>query len=120
MNNIQDWITLLFGATSVSSALGWIAERKKRKADIHTIYMNNEGLALENERKKVDLYQDMLDDLSTRYEKKYNEFEEMHNRKVKLLEDEIAMHKRVIASLKTEIRELKEKLKQYAKDNNTP
>ncbi|WP_161531316.1 hypothetical protein [Riemerella anatipestifer] len=116
--NIQDWITLLFGGGSAITGLGWILERRKRNEETRGIAVANESIEIENERKKVDLYQDMLNDLQARYEAKYKEFEEMHNRKVQLLEDEIKLHKRVIANLKAENTELRNKLKQYA--NNSP
>lgn len=117
--NIQDWFTLLFGASSITTAFGWIAERRRRRAEVHTLVINNESAIIDNERKRVDLYKDLLDDLSARYEAKYKEFENMHERKVKLLEDEIRLHKRAIAQLKLENQELKAKLKTYADKNTT-
>lgn len=105
--NIQDWITLLFGGGSMITALGWILERKKRNEETRGLAISNESVEIENERKKVDLYQDMLNDLQSRYEAKYKEFEMMHDRKVRLLEDEIALHKRIINNLKVENEQLR-------------
>ncbi|CAI9429695.1 Phage membrane protein [Candidatus Ornithobacterium hominis] len=84
---------------------GWLFGRKRNNAEV-------KGLETENDEKRVKLYQNMLDDLSVRYENKYKEFEVMHDRKIRLLEDEIALHKRIIANLKLENEQLRKENKQ--------
>lgn len=106
-----DILNLLFGTGFLATLLGWLFERNKRKAEVQTIEANNESVEIANDDKKLEQYQKILDDLPVRYEKRYQEFEEMHNRKIKLLEDEIALHKRVIEILKAENTELRKKLK---------
>ncbi|MGH1516923.1 hypothetical protein [Chryseobacterium sp. JK1] len=52
-----------------------------------------------------------MDDLKPRYEEKFKEFSELTDRKVKLLEDEINLHKRINAQLKEENTMLRKKIK---------
>ena len=110
--NTVDIFTALFGMGFIGTAIGWIVERKKRNAETPTIDIENRG-------KQIQQYKDMLDDLPMRYEKKFKEFEELYNRKIQLLEDEIAVQKRVIASLKAENSELRKKIKGYADNSIT-
>lgn len=119
INTLQDWFTLLFGTGFIATVIGWVVERRKRKAETQTILANNETIEITNDDKKFEQYQKILDDLPERYEKRYKEFEEMHNRKIQLLEDEIALHKRVIATLKAENHELRKKIREYASRNPT-
>ena len=62
----------------------------------------------------VQLYEvlaDGIDDLGGRYETKFKEITELYENKVKLLQDEINLHKRIIAQLKEENTMLRNKLK---------
>ncbi len=107
-NDIITTVGALFG--SVSTA-GWIFERRKRNALAESVETDNEGKNIENQAKSVELYQKMLDDLGDRYEKRFLEVEDLYQRKVKVLEDEIKLHKRVISNLKRENAELRKQLK---------
>ncbi len=90
---------------------GFIFGRRKQNAETETIEAENTGKEIDNADKLVKLYKDALDDLGNRYEAKFKEFSDLAERKVKLLEDEINLHKRINAQLKEENTMLRNKLK---------
>lgn len=55
-------------------------------------------------------YKEAIDDLGTRYETKFTEFSELAERKNKLLENEINLHKHINAQLKEENLMLRKKI----------
>lgn len=109
INDIITGVTAVIGGVS---SIGWLFERKKRNALTNSIESDNEGKNIENQSKSVELYQGILDDLGDRYEKRFLEVEDLYQRKVQVLEDEIKLHKRMINNLKRENAELRKQLKQ--------
>jgi hypothetical protein len=63
--------------------------------------------AIENDVKLSAHYKEILDDLKSRYETRYKEFEEIMNRKFNLLEEELKLKDRKIKLQQQEIIELK-------------
>lgn len=90
---------------------GFIFGRRKQNAETETIEAENTGKEIDNADKLVKLYKEAIDDLGGRYETKFKEITELYENKVKLLQDEINLHKRIIAQLKEENTMLRNKLK---------
>lgn len=95
----------------LAGVAGFAFGRKKMQAEVDGLSADNEGKEIENADKLVKLYKDALDDLGTRYEAKFKEFSDLAERKVKLLEDEINLHKRINAQLKEENTMLRQKIR---------
>ena len=106
--NIGQILGYLFGAGGV---FAFIFERRKNKAETKGVEADAETKEINNSGKVVDLYKQALDDLEGRYEKKYQEITALYERKIKVLESEIKLHKRIITDLKRENLELRNKLK---------
>ncbi|NCT19420.1 MAG: hypothetical protein COS42_04570 [Flavobacteriales bacterium CG03_land_8_20_14_0_80_35_15] len=98
--NISIIVATLFGSGSL---IALIFEKRKNKAI-------TSGLETDNEAKIIKIYVAALDDLGVRYEKKFIEIVEMYERKVKVLEDEIKLHKRINNNLKRENLDLRRQL----------
>lgn len=98
--NISILVVTLFGS---GSFIAFIFEKRKNKAVAA-------GLETDNEAKIIKIYVAALDDLGVRYEKKFTEIVEMYERKVKVLEDEIKLHKRINNNLKRENLDLRRQL----------
>lgn len=109
---ITSIISLLLGGTG---AVGWFLERQRRKEEVAGLKTDNEGKKIDNEVHAVDLYKSMLDDLSARYEQKYTDIVAMYDQKVKILNEEIKMHKRLVASLKKENTDLRRRVRELEK-----
>ncbi|PIF44936.1 hypothetical protein CLU96_1935 [Chryseobacterium sp. 52] len=90
---------------------GFLFGKKKMQAEVDGLSADNEGKEIENADKLVRLYKDAIDDLGSRYELKFKEVTSMYEMKVKLLEDEINLHKRIIIQLKEENTMLRGKIK---------
>lgn len=108
-------ITFIVSMLTVMSGTGFFTflfTRSKYKVDVLQAKENAESTALDNDIKRSNHYKDMLDDLDIRYEKKYQEFESIIQRKVGILEEEIKMRDRKIKLLEREIAELKKENKQ--------
>lgn len=110
-DNIFQILTTIFGG---SFSLAYIFERKKNKAVTKGVEAEVEMKEINNSEKVVDLYKQALDDLENRYEKKYLEISALYERKIKVLESEIKLHKRIITDLKRENSDLRRKLKDAA------
>ncbi|MDR2238153.1 MAG: LPXTG cell wall anchor domain-containing protein [Chryseobacterium sp.] len=91
---------------------GFVFGKKKMNAEVAGMDADNEGKEIENADKLVKLYKDALDDLAGRYEVKFKEFSNLAERKIKLLEEEINIQKRINDQLKTENSKLRAKLKE--------
>lgn len=112
MNILTDNLALIL--TSLFGAGGFFAflfERKKNKAITKGVEADADAKEINNGSKVIDLYKQALDDLENRYEKKYQEITALYERKMKVLEDEIKLHKRVVTMLKKENSELRRQLK---------
>jgi predicted RNase H-like nuclease (RuvC/YqgF family) len=111
IENIMSIIATLLGGTGLA---GWFFERRKRIAEANGMEAENESKEIDNGSKVVELYRSALDDLGVRYEKKFAEVVDLYERKIKVLEDEIRLHKRIISNLKKENSELRKQLKEKA------
>ena len=101
-----------FAGAIFTGVAGYVFGRGKLRAETEGLEAENEGKELENADKLVRLYKDAIDDLGSRYEKKYQEVTALYENKVRLLEDELKMHKRIINQLKSEIAALRKRLKE--------
>jgi hypothetical protein len=110
LSYINELLMLLIAGFS-----GWFFSRKKQKAEV-------EGAEIDNNIKVVGLYKDTLDDLSKRYEIKFNEIVALYEKKQKLLKDEIGMLNRRVKMLRQENISLKKRVleleQQQDNDNN--
>ncbi|MFC3158979.1 hypothetical protein SAMN05443633_107143 [Chryseobacterium arachidis] len=105
--HIETFLSLI-----ISGLAGWLFGRKKLNAEVQGMDADNEAKKLENDEKLVNLYKDTLDDLGNRYEAKFKEFADISERKIRLLEEEINIQKRINDQLKAENAMLKAKLKE--------
>lgn len=103
MENVAPHISAFVGAI-LSAVVGFLFGRKKQKAEV-------ESLDIDNTDKLVKTYRESLDDLTARYEKKFQEIISLYEQKVQLLNDEISLHKRINEHLKEENELLRNKLK---------
>lgn len=103
MEHIAPHISAFIGAI-LSAVVGFLFGRKKQKAEV-------ESLDIDNTDKLVKTYRESLDDLTARYEKKFQEIISLYEQKVQLLNDEISLHKRINEHLKEENELLRNKLK---------
>lgn len=108
IENIGIIISSLFG---VGGIWGYLFERKKNKAIANGLEADADSKDIQNGKDVVTMYKGALDDLNDRYEKKFNDVVEMYDRKLKVLEDEIKLHKRMNTALKRENADLKRQLK---------
>lgn len=81
---------------------GFAFGKKRMQAEVAGLDADNEGKEIENADKLVKLYKETLDDLGTRYETKFNELSEWSDKKVKLLQEEVDIQKRINDQLKAE------------------
>ena len=100
--------------TGVTGYFSFLFARAKYKQEVEKIKVevlqarkSAVTIAIDNDIKLTGHYQNLLDDLPTRYEKAYKEFEEMMNRKFLLLEEELKLKDRKIKLQQQEIVELK-------------
>ena len=106
--NIGLIISTLFGAGGI---IGYIFERSKNKAITKGVEADVDSKDIQNGKDVVSMYKEAMDDLNHRYEKKFNDIVDMYDRKMKVLEDEIKLHKRMNTSLKRENADLKRQLR---------
>ena len=85
-----------FISALLTGLAGFIFGKRKQKAETESIEVNN----------------DTLDDLQTRYEAKFKEITGLYEDKIKLLQDEITILKRSIKQLKEENILLRQRLKE--------
>jgi len=93
---------------------GWFFGRRKSTADAVSAEIDNDAKLSSN-------YKALLDDLKSRYESRFKEYDEMMNRKVAMLEEELKLKDRKIKLQQQEITELKRenRLLRNAKRNTT-
>jgi hypothetical protein len=106
--NIALIISTIFGGGGLAA---YFFERKKNNAVTKGVEADATTKEIDNGGKVIDLYKQALDDLENRYEKKYQEINSLYERKIKVLEDEIRLHKRMNTALKKENADLKRQLK---------
>lgn len=122
MDNIISQIVVLLTAIGGTGLFTFLQTKKKYTIEVLQAKENAETTAIDNDIKLSGHYKEILDDLKTRYESRYKEFEEMMNRKYQLLEEEIKIKDRKIKLQQQEIVELKKEnriLKLNAKNSTT-
>lgn len=129
-NLIITIIGYLFGAGGL---LFWFLERKKFNAEVQKTLESITSDKIDNDVKLSRHYVELLDDLKSRYEEKYNSYREMTESKMaeyqsvmddkfRILRDEIRLLKSQVKNLKAHIKmqdaELREKDLQIKKLTN--
>lgn len=99
---MTDLLLVISGVVSAfgTGLVGWLFGRRKTRAEAVSAEIDND-IKLSNH------YRDILDDLKRKYEERYQEYEQMMNRKVVLLEEEIKLKDRKIKLQQQEINELR-------------
>lgn len=116
-------------STGATGYLSFLFARSKYKQEVEKIKVEvlqareaADTIAIDNDIKLSGHYKEILDDLKSRYEIRYKEFEDLMNRKVLLLEEELKIKDRKIKLQQQEIIELKKEnriLKINAKNATT-
>lgn len=116
-------------STGATGYLSFLFARSKYKQEVEKIKVEvlqareaADTIAIDNDIKLSGHYKEILDDLKTRYELRFKEFEDLMNRKNLLLEEEIKIKDRKIRLQQQEIIELKKEnriLKSNAKNATT-
>jgi uncharacterized protein HemX len=122
MDNIISQIVVLLTAIGGTGIFTFLQTKKKYTIEVLQAKENAETTAIDNDIKLSGHYKEILDDLKTRYESRYKEFEDMMNRKFSLLEEEIKIKDRKIKLQQQEIVELKKEnriLKLNAKNSTS-
>jgi ABC-type Fe3+/spermidine/putrescine transport system ATPase subunit len=107
MDTVTLFITSLLTAIGGTGYFTFVFAKSKYKVEVLQAKENAETTAIDNDIKLSGHYKEILDDLKGRYEKRYQEFEEMMNRKFVLLEEELKLKDRKIKLQLQEITELK-------------
>lgn len=122
MDNFLVYITSILTAVGGTGYFTFLFAKSKYKVEVLQARENAETTAIENDIKLSGHYKEILDDLKSRYEIRYKEFEDLMNRKVSLLEEELKIKDRKIKLQQQEIIELKKEnriLKANAKNATT-
>lgn len=122
MDNFLVYITSILTAVGGTGYFTFLFAKSKYKVEVLQARENAETTAIENDIKLSGHYKEILDDLKSRYEIRYKEFEDLMNRKVLLLEEELKIKDRKIKLQQQEIIELKKEnriLKANAKNPTT-
>jgi hypothetical protein len=122
MDNILVWIGSILTAIGGTGYFTFLFAKDKYKVEVKQALKNAETTDIDNDIKLSGHYKAILDDLKVRYESRYKEFEDLMNRKIKLLEEENKLKDRKIKLQQQEIVELKREnrlLLQNAKNSLT-
>lgn len=103
LENIPQLLGYLFGAGGI---MAYIFERRRKQAEAQGVEADSRGKEIENKSNLVNVYREALDDFNVRCEKKVLDITELCDRKVQVLNEEIAAHKRINANLRKENSEL--------------
>ena len=98
---IAEFLTALIGAFA-----GWFFERKRKRAEVN-------AAKADNQQKIMDLYQEALDDLEERYEKRFAFLKAEQEAHFQTLQAEIKALKKNLELWKKKYRLLKEELERY-------
>lgn len=107
MDNILLFVTSILGAIGGTGYFTFLFAKSKYQVEVLQAKENAETTAIDNDIKLSGHYKEILDDLKNRYETRYKEFEDLMNRKVLLLEEELKLKDRKIKLQQIEIAELK-------------
>lgn len=122
MDTIINNIGLLLTAIGGTGFFTFFFAKSKYQVDVLQAKENAETTAIDNDVKLSAHYKQILDDLKARYENRYHEYDQMMQRKISLLEEELKLKDRKIKLQQQEIIELKREnrlLKANAKANIT-
>ena len=107
MDNFLVYITSILTAVGGTGYFTFLFAKSKYKVEVLQAKENAETTAIDNDIKLSGHYKELLDDLKTRYENRYKEFEDLMNRKMNMLEEELKLKDRKIKLQQQEIIELK-------------
>lgn len=107
MDQIIIWIGSLLTAIGGTGYFTFLFAKSKYKVEVLQAKENAETTAIDNDIKLSGHYKEILDDLKNRYETRYREFEDLMNRKMNMLEEELKLKDRKIKLQQQEIIELK-------------
>lgn len=107
MDAIINNIGLLLTTIGGTGFFTFLFTKSKYQVDVLQAKENAETTAIDNDVKLSNHYKEILDDLKSRYETRYKEFEDLMNRKVDMLEEELKIKDRKIKLQQQEIIELK-------------
>ena len=107
MNDIALFIGSILTAITGTGYFTFLFAKSKYKVEVLQAKENAETTAIDNDIKLSGHYKEILDDLKERYEIRYKEFEDLMNRKVDMLEEELRLKDRKIKLQQQEITELK-------------
>ena len=107
MDQIILWIGSILTAITGTGYFTFLFAKSKYKVEVLQAKENAETTAIDNDIKLSGHYKELLDDLKTRYEIRYKEFEDLMNRKMNMLEEELKLKDRKIKLQQQEIIELK-------------
>lgn len=102
-NNIVAFIGVIGG----TGFFTFLFTKGKYKVDVMQAKENAESTAIDNDVKLSAHYKEILEDLKGRYETRYQEYADMMQRKIALLEEELKLKDRKIKLQQQEILELK-------------
>jgi hypothetical protein len=119
MDNILVFVTSILTAVGGTGYFTFLFAKSKYKMEILQAKENVDTTAIDNDIKLSGHYKQILDDLKVRYEARFNEYEEMMNRKFSLLEEEIKLKDRKIKLQQIEITELKKENRRLKLDGNS-
>jgi hypothetical protein len=88
---------------------GWFFGRRKTQAEAHST-------EIDNDVKLSNHYKEILDDLKSRYEERYKEFESLMLKKEELLKEELKLKDKKIRLQQQEINELRKEVKILTKE----
>lgn len=107
MDQIIIWIGSILTAIGGTGYFTFLFAKSKYKVEVLQAKENAETTAIDNDIKLSGHYKEILDDLKNRYETRYREFEDLMNRKMNMLEEELKLKDRKIKLQQQEIIELK-------------
>lgn len=73
MEFISTYLVEILTGTNLTAVVVWFFDRKKRANQYDTLVAELKAKETENDKSIVDLYQEALDDLKTRYDVKFDE-----------------------------------------------
>ena len=122
MNEIAIFITTILTAIGGTGYFTFLFAKSKYKVEVLQATENAETTAIDNDIKLSGHYKEILDDLKTRYETRFNEYDSLMQKKISLLEEEnklqcrkIKLQQQEIIELKRENRQLKLNASNYSK-----
>ncbi|MDA6068635.1 hypothetical protein NJT12_03290 [Flavobacterium sp. AC] len=114
MNQTISIISTLITVIGGTGYFTFLFARSKNKQEIERLKVEilqakntAETTSIDNDIKLSSHYKQILDDLKTRYEDRYKEFENILCRKISMLEEELKLKDRKIKLQQAEISELK-------------